>query len=208
MFKKRFPKFGQSSRHREGLENYLKSIIVNGSVLDIGGGQKPIINRLSTKSNIEKYQILDLPNPHSSSVTNVSYEIDIQSPILNNRLLSTHFDAIFCLEVSLYWHDPMQALRNIVDLMSPGTKLYINFHQFYANQKPISSDMLRYNFDWIEKISKLLNLRIIDIHLSSLTKLSYFALIFLYKSERMRSNMHYKYLNSSSFLVILEMNND
>ena len=124
-----------TSRHRRYLENILKKIVVSGNLLDIGGAQRPIIDRISQKSNVKKYQILDLPNPHTLNSTEVDYRIDIQSRDFDTSALELKYDAIFCIEVSLYWHDPFQAIRNIVSIMSPETRLFINFHQLHANQK-------------------------------------------------------------------------
>jgi hypothetical protein len=200
--------FSQASRHRINLENYLKEIDVTGNILDIGGAQRPIINRISSKSKILDYKILDLPVPHSSNSDNIDYKLDIQSYSFDPREIKVKFDVIFCLEVSLYWHDPIQALRNIVGLMTPGTKLYINFHQLYANQRPISMDMLRYSYNWIDKMCKIYNLRIISTKTSQFLILSSLALKFVYRIERMRLNKEYIHFKSNSFFLVLEIAND
>jgi len=200
--------FSQTSRHRINLENCLNKIDITGNILDIGGAQKPIINRISSNSKILDYKILDLPIPHSINCNNIDYKFDIQSYSFDPQEIQIKFDAIFCIEVSLYWHDPIQALRNIVGLMSPSTKLYINFHQLYANQKPISTDMLRYSSNWIDKACKMFNLRIISMELSQLSMLSSLALKFVYKIEKMRLNKEYIHFKSNSFLLVLEIAND
>ena len=200
--------FSKTSRHRINLENCLKKITITGNILDIGGAQKPIIGRISPKSKILDYKILDLPVPHLSNSENIDYKFDIQSYSFDPQEIKIKFDAIFCLEVSLYWHDPVQALRNIVGLMNPTTKLYINFHQIYANQKPISMDMLRYNSNWIDKMCRTYNLREISTEISQLSMLSSLALKFIYKIERMRLNEEYTHSKSSSFFLVLEIAND
>lgn len=201
-------KFSQTSRHRINLENYLNKIDITGNILDIGGAQKPIVNRISSNSKILNYKILDLPIPHSMNCNEIDYKFDIQSHSFNPQEIQIKFDAIFCIEVSLYWHDPIQALRNIVGLMSQNTKLYINFHQLYANQKPISTDMLRYSYNWIDEICKVFNLRIISTEISQLSMLSSLALKFVYKKEKMRLNKEYIHSKSNSFLLVLEIAND
>jgi hypothetical protein len=200
--------FQRSSRHRISLESYLKKVNVTGNILDIGGAQKSIVNRISPESKISDYRILDLPNPHSINSSKIDYKFDIQSSLFNPQEIKMNFSAIFCLEVSLYWHDPNQALRNIVGLMNTETKLYINFHQFYANQKPVSMDMLRYSSNWIEKICKTHKLRIIETRISELSKFSLLALNLIFVIERMRLNKEYSNHNSSSFLLVLEIAND
>ena len=197
-----------TSRHRRYLENTLKKIVVSGNLLDIGGAQRPIIDRISQKSNVKKYQILDLPNPHTLNSTEIDYRIDIQSRDFDISALELKYDAIFCIEVSLYWHDPFQALRNIVSIMNPETKLFINFHQLHANQKPESSDMLRYSFNWIEKVCQIYKLQIITVKKSEISILSYVALKVLYAMEKMRLNNKYNYFKSNSFFVELKLIND
>jgi len=201
-------KFSQTSRHRINLENYLNKIDITGNILDIGGAQKPIVNRISSNSKILNYKILDLPIPHSMNCNEIDYKFDIQSYSFNPQEIQIKFDAIFCIEVSLYWHDPIQALSNIVGLMSQNTKLYINFHQLYANQKPISTDMLRYSYNWIDEICKMFNLRIISTEISQLSMLSSLALKFVYKIEKMRLNKEYIHSKSNSFFLVLEIAND
>ena len=198
----------KTSRHRRYLENTLKKIVVSGNLLDIGGAQKPIIDRISQKSNVKKCQILDLPNPHSLNFTGIDYRIDIQSRDFNASALELKYDAIFCIEVSLYWHDPFQAIQNIVSIMSPETKLFINFHQLHANQKPESSDMLRYSFNWIEKVCQIYKLQIITVKKSEISNLSYLALKMLYAVEKMRLNTNYNYFKTNSFFVELKLAND
>ena len=200
--------FSRTSRHRINLENYLKKIDITGNILDIGGAQRPIIDRISSKSKILDYRILDLPVPHSSNSNNIDYKFDIQSYSFNPQEITVKFDVIFCLEVSLYWYDPIQALRNIVGLMTPSTKLYINFHQLYANQKPNSMDMLRYSSNWIDKMCKIYNLRVISTEISQFSMLSSLALKFVYKIERMRLNKEYIHSKSNSFFLVLEVAND
>ena len=102
----------KTSRHRKNLENYLAKLVINGNVLDIGGAQKPVIGRLSKRSRLKTFHVLDLPNPHQMNSSKVDFFADIES----DKFFGTgyQYDAIFCLEVSFYWINPIQALTNIV----------------------------------------------------------------------------------------------
>jgi hypothetical protein len=200
-------KLNLSSRHRIHLEKFLKNISLEGEILDIGGAQNPVNNRILNKGASVKFKVLDLPKPHSHNDNVIDFKVDIQSQEFDVSNIKSKYTAIFCLEVSLYWHDPMQAIRNIVALMDKETRLYINFSQIFANQKPDSRDMFRYSFYWIQYVCKIYNLQIIETYPTQLTKVSKVLLNFMYKIEKMRKNNLYPYPNASSFLVVLELNN-
>ena len=142
----------KTSRHRKNLETFLSKIEINGIILDIGGAQKPIIGRISAKSKILRSYILDLPNPHTGSKNQIDFPTDIQEVNFEFLKYQNQYYAIFCLEVSLYWKDPKQAIANISKLMNDKTSLYVSFHQIYSPQKPNGKDFLRYSNDWIQEI--------------------------------------------------------
>ncbi len=166
-----------SSYSRITLENWLKTIDVKGSVLDVGGSQNPIKKR--TKSwDVERYEILDLPDPHEGG--QVDIECDIQSegeeidydcwgmpinepgaseksssaiiPIYKIRTNREKFDTAFCIEVSEYWYNPLQALKNINVFLKKGGILYISFHFIYEIHPPVEFDYLRYTPGGVAKL--------------------------------------------------------
>jgi len=170
-----------SSYSRIQLEEYLKTIHVKGSVLDIGGIQNTIKGR--TKSwDVIDYQILDLKEPHEGS-DKPDIEVDIQSegeeidydccgipvdepgaseksssgiiPIYKIRTNREEFDTVFCIEVSEYWYNPLQALKNINVFLKEDGILYISFHLFYPVHEPRGEDCLRYTKFGIEKLMKM-----------------------------------------------------
>ena len=197
----------KSSRHRRNLEKQLNTIVAFGNVLDIGGAQKPILNRLSSVSQITRYEILDLPNPHMNSDQVIDFPISIETKLHDEalrQLKKNNYDFIFCIEVSLYWSDPAQAMANIANLMVNNSTLYINFHSNYAIQKPNGSDCLRYTYDVIKSYCDENGLIIEDVILTKVNFISIIALNIFWKSEKMRRNKWYQYSYVSSFLFKLK----
>jgi len=129
-----------ASNTRKQLEKWLKTIDVNGIVLDIGGGTIPIKGR--TKSwDVDDYIILDIKN-NADIVTDINYPIE----------LSKKFDNIFCLEVMEYVWNPVTALSNMSRLLKLGGILYISFHFLFPHHDPADKDYLRYTKRGIEKL--------------------------------------------------------
>jgi SAM-dependent methyltransferase len=146
-----------SSYQRQQLEAWLKTIDVKAdSVLDIGGSQLPIKGR--TKSwEVKDYKILDLENPHQSKKepdfimdlnwdnNYIVFKKDKKSPLgCKNLTLNNCFDIVFCLEVSEYWYNPYQALKNIKSFLKPGGILYLSTHFLYPVHNPKEYDFTRY----------------------------------------------------------------
>lgn len=133
-----------SSKTRQQLESWLKDLPeVSGNVLDIGGSQLPIFDRVKFKMGT-KFVILDLANPHEVKESPL-IEQDLNLPMHTGTAgFEDTFDHAFCMEVSEYWYDPMQALYTIGKLLKKGGSLYISFHFVYPVHNPIEQDYLRY----------------------------------------------------------------
>jgi hypothetical protein len=144
------------SYSRSQLESWMKTIDVpvGTRVLDIGGAQKAALAR--TKSwCADVYEVLDLSKPHEAHVP-VDIEADIEDDWMGADegdngamydMLAEYrgkFNIVFCLEVSEYWINPLQALQNIKSLMQKDGTLYISFHFVYPMHNPWSQDSLRY----------------------------------------------------------------
>lgn len=152
-----------SSYTRQQLESWIKTITTRGRVLDIGGSQNPVLKRLDhTKIYHDEYKILDLENPHECKVK-PDIVWDLNKPIteeyplfweLNdiNRIYKNAFDIAFCLEVSEYWWNPVQALRNINTLLKQEGELYISTHFVYPVHLPVEQDYFRYTNNGIMKL--------------------------------------------------------
>jgi len=133
-----------SSFSRQQLEEYLKSILVdNCKVIDIGGSQLPIQQRVKVTGNCD-FKIMDLEQPHENK-QKPDYVFDIQDGINISSLgINRTFNIAFCIEVSEYWYDPLKALQNICSLLMPDGIIIISFHFFYPLHKPRGQDYLRY----------------------------------------------------------------
>lgn len=138
------------SHFRTQLENHLKTIHVEGRVLDIGGSQKALEGRTASW-NPRIYKIMDIENRGAE----VDYVYDIQKDSSPNfavrngdvyfgKHIIPQFDMVFCLEVMEYLYDPVQALRNMAKLCKTGGTLVISFPFIYPLHPPHGSDFLRY----------------------------------------------------------------
>lgn len=135
-----------SSYYREQLENWLHSLnIVAGKVLDIGGSQLPVLERVNYW-DVEKYDILDLEQPHKTK-RQPDIICDINSSenyfsIFEKR--QSMYDIVFCLEVMEYVYHPNAVLTKIATVLKNGGSLYITFPTFYPVHEPREQDYLRY----------------------------------------------------------------
>lgn len=150
-----------SSFSRNQLEAWLKTITVNGRVLDIGGSQKPISNRVNGGS---EYLIVDLETPHEiEQRPDVVHDFNLPLPESMLSMMQS-FDHAFCIEVAEYWYNPLQALKNIGDLLKRGGKLYISFHLVYPTHNPEDQDCLRYTRSGARKLLREAGFEVDKIH--------------------------------------------
>jgi SAM-dependent methyltransferase len=159
-----------SSYYRQQLESYLKTLDVKAErVLDVGGSQLTLPKRVKSW-DVKEYKILDLPQPHkleqkpdiewdmnkkimfpfrNANTEEVKLAIS-RKPLISLKYLADQgflyqrFDVVFCLEVMEYIWDPVSALKNICDFLTPGGILYITFPTFYPVHEPREQDYLRY----------------------------------------------------------------
>lgn len=131
------------SYYRNQLEEWLKGISVDAdSVLDVGGGENPVKNRVASW-NVRKYRILDSEaqfKPHIFG--DINYIVDVDQP----------YDVLFCLEVFEYVWNPVQAIENISSFLKSGGVAYISFPTIYPLHNPPGTDYLRYTKFGIEKL--------------------------------------------------------
>jgi SAM-dependent methyltransferase len=144
-----------SSNTRNQLENWLKTIDIDGNhIADIGGAQNSLEKRTKTW-NPDAYTIFDLEEPHQVHVDKW-YNLDIQKEMgegIKGYYMES-YDTVFCIEVSEYWFDPITALKNINDMLEKNGILYISFHFVYPQHPPMGLDYLRYTPAGVEKILK------------------------------------------------------
>ena len=161
------------SYSREQLEDWIKTITnVKGNILDIGGSQLSIIKRLNKNElDIDDYKILDLEEPHECKekpdiIWDINESLNNTNTIDFNKppdLYMNKFDMAFCIEVSEYWWNPIQALNNINYLIKKDGILYISFHFIYPVHNPVEQDFLRYTPKGVEKILEETGFEILEM---------------------------------------------
>lgn len=150
-----------SSNTRQQLEKWLKTITVGGRVLDIGGSQKPVADRVQKKEGTV-FEILDLEIPHEGDKPELI--ADINEPFSREFIMDiTSYDNVFCLEVMEYVWNPVQALRNIRNCLKDGGTLFISTPFIYPVHNPKEQDYLRYTEFGIRKLLQETGFEIRDI---------------------------------------------
>lgn len=138
-----------SSNWRIDLESWLKTIDVEGSVLDIGGAEKPLQGR--TKSwNVDRYETPDIKTGFD----------------LNLSLKGKYLPAqnVFCLETIMYCYDPLAALNNLCWLTEKN--LFIsNPLEGYPETKPPGMDMNRMSPNWFKKVLVDNRMKLVDMQI-------------------------------------------
>lgn len=148
-----------SSKSRQQLESYLKTVIVPDDlrILDIGGSQNPILNRIQPTTP-KDYKILDLPQPHEVKLM-PDIPVDICIPL---KINGEPFDVVFCIEVAEYFSDPVTALRNINMLTRMRGTLIMSFQFVYPVHNPQGCDFFRYTPFGAEMLLERAGFEIVD----------------------------------------------
>lgn len=147
-----------SSTYRESLNKWLQNLEVStDSVLDIGGSQEQVRNRVKYW-NVKEYLIADLPQPHKDS-RKPDLFIDLNYS-LNYDYDEYEFDLIFCLEVAEYIWDPVNAFSVLHKLLKKDGTLWMSFPSIYPMHEPINDDCLRYMPAGIKKLANNCGLKI------------------------------------------------
>jgi len=152
------------SYSREQLESWLKTLTnIKGNVLDVGGSQLPIIKRLNKNElYIDEYKILDLETPHECK-QEPDIIFDLNYPIKLKEVANVNFNIAFCIEVSEYWWNPIQALNNINELLGKDGILYLSTHFIYPVHNPTEQDYIRYTPKGIEKMLEETGFKILEM---------------------------------------------
>lgn len=183
-----------SSRTREQMEKWIKGIEVSGKVLDVGGSQLPIRDRVH-KLPATEFTILDIANPHETKqFPDIIH--DLNEDLTHKKVDS--FDYAFCMEVSEYWWDPVTALKNINHYLKFNGTLFISFHFVYPVHNPPPYDFLRYTRAGALKLLNQTGFEVIEIEPRTA---SFAHLTQLYGYERMRMAKDYKYHEEVGLLV-------
>lgn len=145
-----------SSYTRQQLEDWIYKIKMPAmvKVLDVGGSQNPVKDRLHAKGEGSEYIILDLEKPHEcKQKPDIKFDLNCLWPSLfQKKDYKDYFDTAFCIEVMEYIWNPIQALKNICNFLKQGGTLYISFHFIYPLHNPTEQDYLRYTVSGVEKL--------------------------------------------------------
>lgn len=179
-----------ASFHRIQTEAWLKTIKLPAlsRVLDIGGSQLPIKNRLGEKGEVSIFKILDLEVPHECKQI-PDYKCDLNIHIGSNLEIQKigwedgKFDIVFCIEVTEYLWNIKTALDNIWYTLKMNGILYITFPFIYMAHKPDGTDFLRYTPTGAEKLLQEAGFEILEhkFRLATSGKLNEF-----YQEEKMK----------------------
>jgi len=142
-----------TSLYRQQLERWLKSINVKAeSVLDVGGGQNPVIKRVNGW-RVKEYKILDnndqFKPDYFVDLNDQGYDPDWGD--LDGWPKKESFDVVFCLEVFEYIWQPFFAHQNIFNFLKPKGIAYISYPTIYPLHNPPKIDYLRYTKNAVEK---------------------------------------------------------
>lgn len=108
------------SNSRKQIENWLKTIDVKGSVIDIGGLFMPVKGRTGSW-DVERYKILDIKKGRKG--IEVDYVGDLNE-YFGLPFGEEPFDNAFCIEVIDHFWNPVEAFKNINRLLERGGILY------------------------------------------------------------------------------------
>lgn len=74
------------------------------------------------------------------------------------------FDAIVCQATFEHLFDPVQAMRNLINITNDNGEIYIHTHTPGFHYHPYPRDYLRFQPDWFEDVAKnFTNVRLLDL---------------------------------------------
>jgi len=184
---------------KEQLEMWLKTIDVDcDKVLDAGSNKKNIKDR--TRSfNVKELVGLDLEIPHNGEKTDIVCDLNVGMGESNVITYLNYFDVAFCLEVSEYLWNIVQALENINLLLKKGGILYFSTHFIYPVHKPEGQDFIRLTKWGVEKLMEKAGFKIEE--LKPRTTEDGEMLMDFFSKNKMRAMSGYKAHNEIGCLV-------
>lgn len=138
------------------MKEWISTLEVHGSVLDVGGLKAPVKGRTKVW-DVSEYKILDIKPEWKGWQTDYVY--DIQKEELH---LLKQFDNVFCTEVLEYMHNPMLAVKNLNNFLKKGGHLYLSTHFMYPHHIG-GTDCLRFTRDGVVKILEVNGFKVLNI---------------------------------------------
>ena len=139
------------SNTRKQLEEWLQTLEIKGTVLDVGGSAIPVKGRTKTW-DVSYYDILDHRAGEGIIVRDLNEPIDFPK----------QYDNVFCLEVMEYVYDPRTATQNLAWFVKKGGKLYLSTHFIFPHHSG-GVDCLRYTRNGITKLLTRAGLKVLSI---------------------------------------------
>jgi SAM-dependent methyltransferase len=147
------------SKSREQLNEFLSHIDIQGkSVLDVGVQDKPAKNR--TKGEPKSYWTLDIDESWSPDIVG-DLNLPWEEFVTNVWQAREKVDVIFCLETLEHVWDPVQALKNMANVLKKGGIMYLSTP--FINPHHDIHDYLRYTNEWYRDVLPYVGLKVINI---------------------------------------------
>lgn len=143
-----------ASNTRRQLETWLKTVEVNGSVLDVGGTFMPINSRTKTW-NVDNYKIAD--RRESRNGIKADYVIDLNVPTI-----LPEFDNVFCIEVMSHVFNPVVALENCNRFTKLGGNFFVSFHFLFPHHTN-GFDCLRFTKSGAMKLLEVSGFEVVEL---------------------------------------------
>lgn len=145
-----------ASNVRQQLKDWISTLEIHGSVLDVGGLKAPVKGRTKIW-DVSVYKIFDIKPEWKGWKTD--YVDNLEE---TDVYLGEEFDHVFCTEVLEYMINPLQAIWNLNTFLKTGGLLYLSTHFMYPHHIG-GTDCLRFTRDGIVKILERSGFEIVSI---------------------------------------------
>lgn len=143
-----------ASNTRRQLENWLKTIEVHNTALDVGGISWPIIKRTKIW-DVYNYKLLDVKKELKG--IKADYVYDLNKPIVG----VSKFHNVFCVEVLSHIYNPMEAIRNLNRFTMMNGHVYLSVHFLFPNH--MYADSMRFTRYGISKLLDINGFKIEEV---------------------------------------------
>ncbi len=148
-----------ASNVRQQMKNWIATLEIHGSVLDVGGLKCPVRGRTKVW-DVSDYKILDLRAEWKG--WKADYVADINYLLPQTVIDNQQFDNVFCTEVMEYMIDPMTAVKNLNKFLKPGGKLFLSTHFMYPYHVG-GTDAMRFTRGGVIRLLEYNRFKILDI---------------------------------------------
>lgn len=143
------------SNSRKQIEQWLSTLEILGSVIDVGGLFWPVKGRTRVW-DVSNYKILDIKKSRKGVTADFVVDLNHPHPEINEQ-----FDNAFLIEVTDHLWNPVAAFENINRLLRQGGKLYISSNFIFPHHTGF--DCIRLTETGLRKILKETGFEVIDM---------------------------------------------